>query len=82
MMSFMNVQIAFRYSIWESLVVRRTKRECSLPEKQPDILIVGAGFAGMYAIHRFRELGLSVRVLEAGADVGHLVLESLSGCAL
>jgi len=37
---------------------------------QPDVLVVGAGFAGMYAVHRFRELGLSVTVLEAGTDVG------------
>ncbi len=42
-----------------------------MPEQQnPDVLIVGAGFAGMYAIHRFRQLGLSVKVLEAGTDVG------------
>ncbi len=37
---------------------------------RPDVLVVGAGFAGMYAVHRFRELGLTVRVLEAGGDVG------------
>ncbi len=36
----------------------------------PDVLVVGAGFAGMYAVHRFRELGLSVKALEAGSDVG------------
>lgn len=35
-----------------------------------DVLIVGAGFAGMYAIHRMRALGLSVRAIEAGEDVG------------
>jgi cyclohexanone monooxygenase len=35
-----------------------------------DVLVVGAGFAGMYALYRFRQLGLAARVLEAGADVG------------
>ena len=35
-----------------------------------DALIVGAGFAGMYQLHRLREAGLSVRVIEAGTDVG------------
>ncbi len=35
-----------------------------------DVLVVGAGFGGMYALHRFRGAGLSVRVLEAGDDVG------------
>ncbi len=35
-----------------------------------DALIVGAGFAGMYMLHRLRQLGLRVRVLEAGDGVG------------
>jgi len=37
---------------------------------RPDVLIVGAGFAGMYAIYRFRRQGLKVLALEAGSDVG------------
>jgi cation diffusion facilitator CzcD-associated flavoprotein CzcO len=41
-----------------------------MDSEKPDVLIVGAGFAGMYAVHRFRELGLSIKVLEAGGDVG------------
>jgi cyclohexanone monooxygenase len=39
-------------------------------EMNQDVLVVGGGFAGMYALYRFRQLGLSVRVLEAGSDVG------------
>lgn len=35
-----------------------------------DVVVVGAGFAGLYALYRLREMGLSVRVLEAGSDVG------------
>lgn len=35
-----------------------------------DIVVVGAGFAGLYMIHRARSLDLSVRVFEAGTDVG------------
>jgi len=35
-----------------------------------DVLVVGAGFAGMYAVHRFRKQGLNVKVFEAGSDVG------------
>ncbi|MEY2525083.1 MAG: hypothetical protein QOJ66_3648 [Ilumatobacteraceae bacterium] len=35
-----------------------------------DAVVVGAGFAGLYMLYRLRELGLSVRVLEAGDDVG------------
>ena len=42
------------------------------PDRQTDadVLIVGGGFAGMYAVYRFRELGLTCKVLEAGSDVG------------
>jgi cation diffusion facilitator CzcD-associated flavoprotein CzcO len=35
-----------------------------------DAVIVGAGFAGMYMLHRLRGLGLSVRVFEAASGVG------------
>jgi len=35
-----------------------------------DAVVVGAGFAGMYTLHRLRGLGLSARVYEAGGGVG------------
>jgi cyclohexanone monooxygenase len=35
-----------------------------------DAVVVGAGFAGLYSLHRLREMGLQVQVFEAGADVG------------
>lgn len=35
-----------------------------------DVVIVGAGFSGVYQLHCLRKLGLSVRLLEAGADLG------------
>jgi cyclohexanone monooxygenase len=35
-----------------------------------DALIVGAGFAGLYAIYRLRGLGMSLRCIEAAPDVG------------
>ena len=37
---------------------------------QLEVVIVGAGFAGMYMLHRTRQLGLSVRVYETGSGVG------------
>jgi cyclohexanone monooxygenase len=37
---------------------------------QIDAIIVGAGFAGLYALYRLRGLGFSVRVFEAGDGVG------------
>jgi cyclohexanone monooxygenase len=35
-----------------------------------DAVIVGAGFAGLYMLHRLRGLGLSARVYEQGGDLG------------
>ncbi|HEY4794870.1 MAG TPA: NAD(P)/FAD-dependent oxidoreductase [Mycobacterium sp.] len=35
-----------------------------------DALVVGAGFAGLYALHKLRARGLSVRVLEAASELG------------
>jgi cyclohexanone monooxygenase len=35
-----------------------------------DVVVVGAGFAGMYMLHRLRQQGLSARVYEQGGDVG------------
>ena len=35
-----------------------------------EVIVIGAGFAGMYTLHRLRNLGLRVRVLEAGDGVG------------
>ncbi|WP_328309805.1 flavin-containing monooxygenase [Actinomycetospora sp. NBC_00405] len=36
----------------------------------PDVVVIGAGFAGLYTIHRLRERGLSVHGLEAAEGVG------------
>ena len=35
-----------------------------------DAVVVGAGFAGMYMLHRLRGMGLTARVFEAGDGVG------------
>ncbi len=40
-----------------------------MPERF-DAVVVGAGLAGLYMLHRLRGMGLSVRVYEAGSDVG------------
>ena len=35
-----------------------------------DAVIVGAGFAGLYILHRLRGLGFSAQIYEAGSGVG------------
>ena len=45
-------------------------------QRQPEIgavfdaVVVGAGFAGLYMLHRLRGLGFTARVYEAGGGVG------------
>src|SRR5579862_7201354 len=41
-----------------------------MSELKVDAVIVGAGFAGLYMLHRLRGLGLSARVYESAAGVG------------
>ena len=40
------------------------------PVRHLDALIAGAGFAGLYMLHRLRGLGLSARIYEAGRGIG------------
>jgi cation diffusion facilitator CzcD-associated flavoprotein CzcO len=40
------------------------------PTERKDVVVVGAGFSGMYQLHKLREQGLNVQVFEAGSDVG------------
>ncbi|MBM3605702.1 MAG: NAD(P)/FAD-dependent oxidoreductase [Alphaproteobacteria bacterium] len=35
-----------------------------------DVVVVGAGFGGMYAVYKFREMGHDVAGIEAGGNVG------------
>ena len=38
--------------------------------RQFEVVIVGAGFAGLYALYKLRSLGFNARVYEAGSDLG------------
>ncbi|AVT32058.1 cyclohexanone monooxygenase [Plantactinospora sp. BC1] len=42
----------------------------SEPGEHVDAVVVGAGLAGLYMLYRLRQLGLAVRAIEAGDDVG------------
>lgn len=50
----------------ESDSVTRPKRQGA----DFDLVVVGAGFSGLYMLHRARQLGFTTRVFEAGDDVG------------
>ncbi|XAH23981.1 NAD(P)/FAD-dependent oxidoreductase [Xylophilus sp. GW821-FHT01B05] len=40
------------------------------PPTRLDVVVVGAGFGGMCAVYRFREMGLRIQGFEAGGDCG------------
>lgn len=42
----------------------------ALEQRQYDVVVVGGGLGGLYALHRLRGLGFTVRVFEAGSGVG------------
>jgi cyclohexanone monooxygenase len=47
-----------------------TSNKPSPNKKNLDVIVVGAGFSGMYLLHKFRAAGLNCLVLEQGHDVG------------
>ena len=44
--------------------------DTSVVEPDVDVVVVGAGIAGLCAIHRFRQSGFTVRAFESGHDIG------------
>ena len=48
----------------------RTETRPDLHAPEFDAIVIGAGVAGLYQLYRLRELGLRVRVFEAGSGVG------------
>ena len=40
------------------------------PTEELDVLVIGAGFAGIYQLDRLRDLGYSVKIYEAGSELG------------
>ena len=45
-------------------------QDAAPPGPTVDVLVVGAGFAGLYLLHRLRNAGLAARCFEAGGGVG------------
>lgn len=41
-----------------------------IPPGKLDVLVIGAGFSGLYALYRLREMGHRVHAIDAGSDVG------------
>lgn len=48
----------------------RLPRALRHAQKPPEVLIIGAGIAGLKAAHELRKQGISYRIIEAGGQVG------------
>lgn len=46
------------------------QRTTSTDGRELDAVVIGAGFAGLYSLHRLREMGFSTQVVEKADDVG------------
>lgn len=56
--------------IGRSKCAASTVPDVSATQDTVDVVVVGAGFGGLYALHKFRKQGRSVRVFEAAPEVG------------
>ena len=54
----------------EAMVGARSDAASSASTQVVDVAVVGAGFAGLYLLHRLRNAGFSVVLLEEAGDVG------------
>lgn len=45
-------------------------KESAAPLEAFDVVVVGAGFSGLYLLHRLRKAGFSAIALEQAGDVG------------
>ena len=54
----------------ETLTVYGSPGPDSLAARSVDAVVVGAGFGGLYLLHRLRQAGFTARAFEKGSDVG------------
>jgi cation diffusion facilitator CzcD-associated flavoprotein CzcO len=52
------------------MITTEAKRTVNGAIEDLDVIVVGAGFAGLYLLDRLRRLGMTVRVFEAGGGLG------------
>ena len=54
----------------EAMVASRSDSSSSASTQVVDVAVVGAGFAGLYLLHRLRKAGFATVLLEEAKDVG------------
>ena len=53
-----------------TVAARASERTSGSTAQKVDVAVVGAGFAGLYLLHRLRKIGFATVVLDEAGDVG------------
>ncbi|KAH3917918.1 hypothetical protein HBI56_178770 [Parastagonospora nodorum] len=62
--------VHFRTDIGATNEAATPNNENYAKELETDVLIVGAGFGGIYLMHKLRQQGFKCKIMEAGTDIG------------
>ena len=62
--------VHFRTDIGTTNAAAAPNNENYAKELDTDVLIVGAGFGGIYLMHKLRQQGLKCKIMEAGSNLG------------
>jgi NADPH-dependent 2,4-dienoyl-CoA reductase/sulfur reductase-like enzyme len=65
-----NAACQIKENIREPIFMSAMPSAAARPTETYDVVVVGAGFAGMYMLHRLRGQGMTARVFEQGSGVG------------
>jgi cyclohexanone monooxygenase len=65
-----NAACQIKENIREPAFMSAIPSAAAKPTETYDVVVVGAGFAGMYMLHRLRGQGMTARVFEQGSGVG------------
>jgi len=62
--------VHFRTDIGATNEAADPNNENYAKELETDVLIVGAGFGGVYLMHKLRQQGFKCKIMEAGSNIG------------
>ena len=62
--------VHFRTDIGATNEAADPNNENYAKELETDVLIVGAGFGGIYLMHKLRQQGFKCKIMEAGSNLG------------
>jgi heterodisulfide reductase subunit A-like polyferredoxin len=62
--------VHFRTDIGATNEAADPNNENYAKELETDVLIVGAGFGGIYLMHKLRQQGFKCKIMEAGSNIG------------